>query len=205
MTTSTPTAASTPTATSTAATATAVTDTTTAAGSSTGRGRGPVGRAAAVLVTTMAIIFGLLSLIVAPAAGAAGTPLAIGTLGTNPDHAAQESAGGEEHVGKLESISMPSPEAEEEQLPPIGEWIQPTLQSESAAVAREGANGNGNGHSAKPQAVASRLADAVPGLAGEPEISSSANVNDTRHGADLFHRPVQKRKLLVRFRIPGGR
>jgi hypothetical protein len=51
-------------------------------------------RVGAVLVTTMAVIFGLLSLIVAPAAGAAGTPLAIGTLGTNPDHAAQESAGG---------------------------------------------------------------------------------------------------------------
>jgi hypothetical protein len=54
----------------------------------------PAGRAAAVLVTVLTIVFGLLSLIVAPAAGAATAPLAIGTLGTNPDHAAEESAGG---------------------------------------------------------------------------------------------------------------
>ena len=51
-------------------------------------------RVGVVLVTALAIIFGMLSLIVAPAAGAATAPLAIGTLGTNPDHAAEESAGG---------------------------------------------------------------------------------------------------------------
>jgi hypothetical protein len=54
----------------------------------------PAFRAGAVLLTVLTIVFGLLSLIVAPAAGAATAPLAIGTLGTNPDHAAEESAGG---------------------------------------------------------------------------------------------------------------
>jgi beta-glucosidase/6-phospho-beta-glucosidase/beta-galactosidase len=75
---------------------------------------------------------------------------------------------GEEHVGKLESISMPSAEAEEEQLPPIGEWIQPTIQSEVAQPAAAPANGNGkNGH-------ANRLADAAPGLAAEPGVETAA-------------------------------
>ena len=77
-------------------TAASTTDTTT---TTTTSGTAPVARrcgtrVGAVLVTTMAVIFGLLSLIVAPAAAAATAPLAIGTLGTNPDHAAQESAGG---------------------------------------------------------------------------------------------------------------
>src|SRR5258705_13966003 len=56
---------------------------------------------------------------------------------------------GEESIGRLEKISHPSPEAQEEQLPPIGEWIQPTISTEIlATVAREGnGNGNGNGNS----------------------------------------------------------
>ena len=53
-----------------------------------------VGGSVRLTVTCMTIIFGMLSLIVAPAASADTTPLAIGTLGTNPDHAAEESAGG---------------------------------------------------------------------------------------------------------------
>ena len=48
-----------------------------------------VGRSVRLMVTCMTIIFGMLSLIVAPAASADTTPLAIGTLGTNPDHAAR--------------------------------------------------------------------------------------------------------------------
>jgi hypothetical protein len=51
-------------------------------------------RSVSLMVTFMTIIFGMASLIVAPAAGADTTTLAIGTLGTNPDHAAEESAGG---------------------------------------------------------------------------------------------------------------
>ena len=47
------------------------------------------------MVICMTIIMGLLPLIVPPAARAdTGSGPAIGTLGTNPDHAAEESAGG---------------------------------------------------------------------------------------------------------------
>src|ERR1700712_5477015 len=53
-----------------------------------------VARSMSLIVTLMTIVIGMLSLILAPAAGAATAPLAIGTLGTNPDHAAEESAGG---------------------------------------------------------------------------------------------------------------
>ena len=80
--------------------------------------------------------------------------------------------GGEELVGKLERISYPSREAEEEQLPPIGEWIQPTvalaLPAEAGSPAAK-SNGNGNGRSAVAEAgVRGRLADPAPGLGGEP-------------------------------------
>ena len=40
---------------------------------------------------------------------------------------ATRSPGGEERVGKLDDDRLPVAEATEEQLPPIGEWIQPTL------------------------------------------------------------------------------
>ena len=66
----------------------AITDTTAV------RSRRGAGRLACLMVTCMTIILGMLSLIVAPAAGAATAPLAIGTLGTNPDHAGEESAAG---------------------------------------------------------------------------------------------------------------
>src|SRR5205823_12214211 len=51
-------------------------------------------------------------------------------------------ANGEESVGRLEFISYPSGEAEEEQLPPIGEWIQPTIPQQQT---QSGANRNGDG------------------------------------------------------------
>src|SRR5918993_325837 len=49
---------------------------------------------------------------------------------------------------KLEQINYPSREAEEEQLPPVGEWIQPTLTADvqSTTVARTGEGGGGNGN-----------------------------------------------------------
>src|SRR5687767_12876711 len=54
---------------------------------------------------------------------------------------------GEERVGRLEQINFPSTEAEEEQLPPIGEWIQPVIAGEIPATTRgNGVNGNGNGN-----------------------------------------------------------
>src|SRR4051794_18905119 len=49
---------------------------------------------------------------------------------------------GEETVGKLGQINYPSREAEDEQLPPIGEWIQPTTTADQH-VAQPGTNGNG--------------------------------------------------------------
>src|SRR2546423_1115559 len=60
---------------------------------------------------------------------------------------------GEQRIGKLDQVAVPSFEAEEEQLPPIGEWIQPTIETISPAARENGngnghANGNGNGHSA---------------------------------------------------------
>jgi beta-glucosidase/6-phospho-beta-glucosidase/beta-galactosidase len=103
--------------------------------------------------------------------------------------------GGEEAVGKLESISYPSPEAEEAQLPPVGEWLQPTIALQPAGgatpAAREGgANGNGqsngNGHAT---ATDSRglAADPAPGLGSEaagagPVAQAVANldVHDSR-------------------------
>jgi beta-glucosidase/6-phospho-beta-glucosidase/beta-galactosidase/glycosyltransferase involved in cell wall biosynthesis len=92
---------------------------------------------------------------------------------------------GEEQIGKLEKISHPSPEAQEEQLPPIGEWIQPTISTEiPAAVARDNSNGgngnrngngngNGKGHGTATLTATNRMADPVPGLAGEPAAAGA--------------------------------
>jgi beta-glucosidase/6-phospho-beta-glucosidase/beta-galactosidase len=93
---------------------------------------------------------------------------------------------GEEKVGKLEAINYPSPEAESEQLPPIGEWIQPTMQPAqpsagafvaSAAVlteARQNGNGRGNGNGAGKSATLDRLtSDGLPGLAAEPVVEEA--------------------------------
>ena len=106
-------------------------------------------------------------------------------------------ASGEQHVGKLESISYPSPEAEEEQLPPVGEWMQPTIPTvtdpAAAPVARHGTNGNGsgngngngNGKSGGAATVSNRLsADPAPGLGSEPGVSGSVapeiDISDVR-------------------------
>src|SRR5436190_13185422 len=86
----------------------------------------------------------------------------------------QYAEAGESVIGKLEQISYPSPEAEEEQLPPIGEWIQPAATPQDAPALRNATtstvNKNGNGHAkngngAASTFVAERLADAAPGLA----------------------------------------
>jgi beta-glucosidase/6-phospho-beta-glucosidase/beta-galactosidase len=95
--------------------------------------------------------------------------------------------GGEEAVGKLERINYPSREAEEEQLPPIGEWIQPTLTADvqTTTVARtgEGGNGNGNGNgkqALKEPGVQGRMSDPAPGVGSE---LVSGVVGDETHAA----------------------
>jgi len=60
----------------------------------------------------------------------------------------QYAENGDEAVGKLESIEYPSIEANDEQLPPIGEWIQPTLVPEQRVernLPHSNGDGNGNG------------------------------------------------------------
>jgi beta-glucosidase/6-phospho-beta-glucosidase/beta-galactosidase/glycosyltransferase involved in cell wall biosynthesis len=110
-------------------------------------------------------------------------------------------ASGEEHVGKLERINYPSLEAETTQLPPIGQWVQPTLNLPTAesplgvggngASNRSNGNGNSNGaNSVAELALNKRLADPVPGLASEPpaagrmsstvEPTSQLDVADSR-------------------------
>jgi beta-glucosidase/6-phospho-beta-glucosidase/beta-galactosidase/glycosyltransferase involved in cell wall biosynthesis len=78
---------------------------------------------------------------------------------------------GEELVGKLEQINYPSCEAEEAQLPPVGEWIQPTLAPDAqttSAPATARSNGNGNGHStAIEPSLKGRLSDPAPGAGAE--------------------------------------
>jgi beta-glucosidase/6-phospho-beta-glucosidase/beta-galactosidase len=88
-------------------------------------------------------------------------------------------ARGEDAVGKLEQINYPSIEAEDEQLPPIGEWIQPTarqevsMPSDGSAKSNGNGNGKGNGHTLIETAVQKRLAEPAPGLASEPTVDSA--------------------------------
>jgi beta-glucosidase/6-phospho-beta-glucosidase/beta-galactosidase len=94
-------------------------------------------------------------------------------------------ASGEEKVGKLGSINYPSAEAEEEQLPPIGEWIQPVAQMPAApgsqtAEARQGGNTNGNGHSGenghgRSVTIDRVVSDGLPGIAAEPIVEESTS------------------------------
>jgi len=109
---------------------------------------------------------------------------------------------GEERVGKLERISYPSREAEEEQLPPIGEWIQPTIsadvQQQPAPTVKSNANGqangNGNGHAAaKEPGLRGRMSDPAPGLSsmapaakGEAEIEVFDARQTDRYGIVVF-------------------
>ena len=90
---------------------------------------------------------------------------------------------GEELVGKLEQINYPSREAEEEQLPPVGEWIQPTLVPETPAAKGNGhSNGNGNSHTAtKEPTVGGRMSDPAPGLASEPGIVEVSEPSDDKY------------------------
>ena len=75
---------------------------------------------------------------------------------------------GEEAVGKLDQINYPSIEAEDEQLPPIGEWIQPTIQTDAVVpTARQNGNGNGKNGNGRP----------APGLAAEPAATRGLGVS----------------------------
>ena len=49
-------------------------------------------------------------------------------------------ADGEARIGKLEQISVPSFEAEDEQLPPVGEWIQPPMDVDSLTTLLKNSN-----------------------------------------------------------------
>src|SRR5207248_4996222 len=84
-------------------------------------------------------------------------------------------ASSEESVGKLETINYPSFEANEEQLPPVGEWMQPTPEARSNGNGHNGnGNGNGNGIASLAEApIKGRLADPAPGAAAEPELAES--------------------------------
>jgi beta-glucosidase/6-phospho-beta-glucosidase/beta-galactosidase len=110
---------------------------------------------------------------------------------------------GEAAVGSLETINYPSLEAEDEQLPPIGEWIQPeTRQEVSIPDTNRESKDNGNGHTSVSDAVAGRLAEPAPGMAAEPGVAdtiagsvataaaSSLEISDTkitdRYGIVVF-------------------
>jgi len=80
---------------------------------------------------------------------------------------------GEQRVGALQTIVYPCREAEDEQLPPIGQRIPPTVQTESRHGVQTAGDGNGNGNGAvKVMAGRGRLADAVPGLAAERSVDA---------------------------------
>jgi beta-glucosidase/6-phospho-beta-glucosidase/beta-galactosidase len=84
-------------------------------------------------------------------------------------------AGGEERIGKLEKIVRPAVEVTDEQMPPIGEWMQPMISFTSdlapqAEKVTTHPNGNGNGHSVK-----ARLADPAPGIATQPAVKKATD------------------------------
>jgi hypothetical protein len=94
---------------------------------------------------------------------------------------------GESRVGTLEQVNYPSREAEEAQLPPVGEWIQPTITADVAAPAPTGngqanGNGSGNGHAAATEpGIRGRISDPAPGLGSEPGIVSVSETDDDKH------------------------
>jgi beta-glucosidase/6-phospho-beta-glucosidase/beta-galactosidase/glycosyltransferase involved in cell wall biosynthesis len=89
---------------------------------------------------------------------------------------------GEQRVGKLASIAYPSFEAEQEQLPPLGEWIQPTAPT-TAQPAPAG-NGSGNGHSGNGHAKKKdRLAEFEAPMA---EIAPAAVKATDAYGIVVF-------------------
>jgi beta-glucosidase/6-phospho-beta-glucosidase/beta-galactosidase/glycosyltransferase involved in cell wall biosynthesis len=112
-------------------------------------------------------------------------------------------ASGEAKVGRLESIAYPSPEADEEQLPPIGEWMQskvpaaamPTRET-SPADRQNGGNGHSNGNG-KSAALDRLTGDGLTGLSAEPaaadtvarrvaELESAATRQTGRYGIVVF-------------------
>lgn len=66
-------------------------------------------------------------------------------------------ASGEGRVGALTTIATPSPEATEEQLPPVGQWLQPIMTTQQDVMG-----------------LAGTTADPAPGIAAEPAAASSA-------------------------------
>ncbi|HEY1686035.1 MAG TPA: family 1 glycosylhydrolase [Tepidisphaeraceae bacterium] len=116
-----------------------------------------------------------------------------GTLKRSPsplvEHFRELAGSGEQLVGKLENINYPSAEAEEEQLPPLGEWIQPQIE----AKASSNGNGNGNGHAiATPSAtkenesaVDRRLKSSLHSE-GDPTKASHEAKSTDRYGIVVF-------------------
>ncbi|HEV7299386.1 MAG TPA: family 1 glycosylhydrolase [Tepidisphaeraceae bacterium] len=74
---------------------------------------------------------------------------------------------GDEKIAKLGEINYPSPEADDEQLPPIGEWIQPTMAVTAEAPTTPAKSGG------------SAIADPVPGAAAEPAAAKAAVMSQT--------------------------
>jgi beta-glucosidase/6-phospho-beta-glucosidase/beta-galactosidase/glycosyltransferase involved in cell wall biosynthesis len=76
---------------------------------------------------------------------------------------------GESRVGVIDKIAVPSFEAEAEQLPPIGEWIQPIIQPTSRNFDKQNGNPVTNGQSTLAK---SKKPDTVAGLPDEPTMAS---------------------------------
>ncbi len=108
-------------------------------------------------------------------------------------------AAGEEPVGRLEQISYASPEVDDEQLPPVGQWIQSTMSAEVVSEAAEqvtstqqangnghdaalngGSNGGANGGSNGSAGAQGRLADPAPGLSAEPGMGEAVTASVAR-------------------------
>ena len=128
-----------------------------------------------------------------------------GTLSRTPTQLVRQfreaMAAGEDRIGKLEKIAIPSG-MEDEQLPPLGEWetptqfevhplregvaIQPGARITTADADTSGkskSNGNGNGHGT----ATARSAEPAPGLASEIGIASSSRIEiESEKQADRY-------------------
>ena len=84
----------------------------------------------------------------------------------------QFAASGETHVGRLERINHPSPEAEDAQLPPIGEWMQPTLATDNLVRMDDGSararSSSGNGHASNRGNGNGGATDGPSGFTADP-------------------------------------
>lgn len=74
---------------------------------------------------------------------------------------------GEDLVGKLSQINYPSHESKVEQLPPVGEWMQPTMAREIPANGNGHSNGNSNGDALKEWPDRKRISEPAQGAGGE--------------------------------------